>query len=208
MTGPQTGAPTDVTGGMPATEGAAPQHREAPTTGDPLATLDDAARARFRAIADLLIPAAHGMPSAAAVVSDDRLRFVFTARPDLLEPFQAALRPELGEDPATRLAALERDDSTTLSALQLVLVAGYYTDRGVRELIGYPGQVAIEVRSWEVPPYLEEGLVDALLSRGPVWRDPATGQRAVLDGTPTTYAERYWSTERRPEGGHDGHDGA
>lgn len=208
MTGPQTGAPTDVTGGMPATEGPAPEHREAPTTGDPLATLDEAARARFRAIADLLIPAAHGMPSAASVVTDDRLRFVFTARPDLLEPFRAALRAELGDDPAARLATLERDDPTSLSALQLVLVAGYYTDRAVRELIGYPGQMAIEVRSWEVPPYLEEGLIDALLARGPVWRDPATGQRAVIEGTPRTYAERYWSTERRPEGGHDGHDGA
>jgi hypothetical protein len=208
MTGPQTGAPTDLTGGMPATEGAAPEHREEPTSGDPLATLADATRARFTAIADRLIPAAHGMPSAAAVVTGDRLRFVFTARPDLLEPFRTALRPELGEDPASRLTTLERDDPTSLAALQLVLVAGYYTDRRVRELIGYPGQVAIEVRSWEVPPYLEEGLIDALLARGPVWRDPATGTRAVLDGTPTTYAERYWSTERRPEGGHDGHDGA
>ena len=208
MTGPQTGAPTDVTGGMPATEGAAPEHREPPTGGDPLAALDDATRARFTVIADRLIPAAHGMPSAAVVVSDDRLRFVFTARPDLLEPFRTALRPDLGEDPAARLATLERDDPTSLSALQLVLVAGYYTDRRVRELIGYPGQVAIEVRSWELPPYLEEGLIDALLARGPVWRDPNTGKRAVLDGTPTTYAERYWSTERRPEGGHDGHDGA
>ena len=208
MTGPRTGAPTDVTGGMPATEGTAPEHREAPTAGDPLATLDDAMRARFRAIADHLIPAAHGMPSAAAVLTDDRLRFVFNARPDLLDPFRAALQADLGEDPAARLGTLERDDPTSLSALQLVLVSAYYTDRAVRELIGYPGQIAIEVRSWEVPPYLEEGLIDALLARGPVWRDPATGQRAVIDGTPTTYAERYWSTERRPEGGHDGHDGA
>ena len=87
-----------------------------------------------------------------------------------------------------------------------MIVAGYYTDARVRELIGYPGQMAIEVRSWEYPAYLEEGLIDAVLARGPVWRDPATGQRAVDAGAPRTYAER-WSTDAgSPEGGHDGRD--
>jgi len=28
--------------------------------------------------------------------------------------------------------------------------------------------------------YLEEGLIDAVLARGPVWRDPRTGKRAVI----------------------------
>ena len=203
----ETGAPTDLTGGMPVTE---PTLRGADATldVDPLSGVDADARRIFAAIADRLIPAAHGMPSAAEVVGDDRLRFVLRARPDLLEPFVAALRAELGDDPATRLATLEADEPGSLAALQLVLVGGYYTDKRVREGIGYPGQMAIEVRSWEVPPYLEEGLIDAVLARGQVWRDPATGKRAVVEGTPQTYAERYWSTERRPEGGHDGRDGS
>ena len=179
-----------------------------PTAADPLASVDGAARLTFAAIAEHLIPAAHGMPSAADVVDDARLGFVLRARPDLVDPFLAALRPGLGDDPETRLAALGRDDPASLAALQLVLVGGYYTDKRVRELIGYPGQLAIEVRSWEIPPYLQEGLIDEVLRRGQVWRDPATGQRAVVEGTPRTYAERYWSTERRPEGGHDGRDGS
>ena len=205
MTDRATGAPTDLTGGMPVTE---PAGDVRGPSGDPLAGLDSGARGRFTALADRLIPAAHGMPSAAEVVTDDRLRFVLRARRDLLEPFVAALGADLGDDPDVRLATLGRDDPATLSALQLVLVGAYYTDPRVKELIGYPGQLAIEVRSWEVPPYLEEGLIDAVLARGQVWRDPATGQRAVLDGAPKTYAERYWSAERRPEGGHDGHDRA
>ena len=205
MSGNETGAPTDATGGMPATDTAAPpRHADA----DPLTALDAGARRTFAAIADRLIPAAHGMPSAAAVVSDDRLRFVLRSRPDLSEPLVAALRPELGDDPQARLDALARDEPTNLAALQLVLVGGYYTDRRVRELIGYPGQLAIDVRSWEVPPYLEEGLIDAVLRRGAVWRDPQTGARAVVEDVPQTYAERYWSTQRRPEGGHDGRDGS
>ena len=98
------------------------------------------------------------------------------------------------------------DEPTNLSALQLTIVAGYYTEKRVRELIGYPGQEALELRSWELPAYLEEGLIDAVLARGPVWRDPATGQRAVTTDAPRTYAER-WSTDAgSPEGGHDGHD--
>jgi hypothetical protein len=173
---------------------------------DALASLDAAERATLGAIADRLIPAAHGMPSAADVLTDDRLRFVLNARPDLLEPLRTALRRDLGDDVQGRLDALGRDEPATLGALQLVIVAGYYTDRGVRELIGYPGQMALELRSWEYPVYLEEGLIDAVLARGQVWRDPATGQRATAAGTPQTYAER-WATETgSPEGGHDGRD--
>jgi hypothetical protein len=199
----ETGAPTDLTGGMPAT---------ASTDADGGTALNDDERATFRAVADHLIPAAHGMPSAAEIVTDERLRFVLRSRPDLEEPLRAALRPDLGADVAERLAGLA-EEPTNLSALQLAIVGGYYTDKRVRELIEYPGQMAIELRSWEYPAYLEEGLIDALLARGPTWRDPATGQRAVTEGAPRTYAER-WSDAKTDatsdatssEGGHDGRD--
>jgi hypothetical protein len=173
-------------------------------TTEELATLSAAERATLAAIADRLIPAAGDMPSAGEVVGDERLRFVLHARPDLLEPLRAALRSELGDDPQARLDGLGRDAPATLYALQLVIVSGYYTDPRVRELIGYPGQVALTLRSWEVPAYIDEGLVDAVLARGPVWRDPATGVRAVGTDAPRTYAERF----APPEGDRDGHDGA
>jgi hypothetical protein len=175
---------------------------------DPLAGFDTAARARLKAIADLLIPDAHGMPSAGDILTEDRLRFVLAARPDLAGPLATALQPEFGDDVQARLDALARDEPSNLGALQLVIVAGYYTDRRVRELIGYPGQMAIEVKSWVHPPYLEEGLIDAVLARGPVWRDPSTGQRAVAADAPRTYEERTWSTAAgSPEGGRDDGDG-
>jgi hypothetical protein len=162
-------------------------------------------RALFATVADHLIPAAHGMPSAADVVTDERLRFVFNARPDLVERVRTALAAGLSADPAERVAALAADDPAALGALQLTIVAGYYTDKDVRERIGYPGQIALSIRSWEVPPYVEEGLIDNLLARGPVWRDPATGKRAVVTNAPRTYAERFAAP---PEGDSDGHDGA
>jgi hypothetical protein len=163
--------------------------------------LSEQHRTTLAAIADHFIPAAHGMPSAAEVVNDDRLRFVLTARPDLVEPLTAALRPELGDDVQARLEALTRDEPEALDALQLVVVAGYYTDKRVRELIGYPGQEAIEVRSWIVPEYIEQGLIDAIIARGPVWRDPSTGRRAAATTQMQTYAERFSSVPAESEGG-------
>jgi hypothetical protein len=162
-------------------------------------TLDQRELATLAAIADHLVPAAGDMPSAAAVVDADRLEFVLRARPDLVEPLRTALAAHLGDDPQVRLDRLGLEDPAALGALQLAIVGGYYTDRRVRELIGYPGQVAIELRSWEYPAYLEEGLIDAVLARGPVWRDPQTGRRAVVEGAPQSYAERF--AEVAPEGG-------
>jgi hypothetical protein len=161
-----TGAPTDLVGGMPAT-----------ADGPVPAALPDDEVATLRAVADHFIPAAHGMPSAADVLTDARLQFVLRSRPDLVQPLRTALRPELGGDVTERLTALAAEP-TNLSSLQLAIVAGYYTDADVRERIGYPGQVAQTLYSWKVPPYIEEGLIDAVVARGPVWRDPATGRRA------------------------------
>jgi hypothetical protein len=145
-------------------------------------------------VADHLIPAAHGMPSAGEVVDAARIAFVLNARPDLRGPLMASLRPELGNDPAKRLAALAADEPDNLGALQLVIVGAYYTDKTVKDLIGYNGQEAIEVKSWLLPQYLEEGLIDRVLANGPMWRDPSTGQRAVVADAPRTYAERFAAT--------------
>jgi len=175
----------------------------------PALTQDE--RAVLANVADHLIPAAHGMPSAAEVLTEERLRFVLNARPDLVEPIRTALGagasgdPAAGGDPAARLAALAESDPAALGALHLAIVAGYYTDKRVRELIGYPGQIALSIRSWEIPPYVDEGLIDAVLARGAVWRDPATGRRAVVPNAPRTYAERFAAPG---EGESDGHDGA
>jgi len=175
---------------------------------DPIATLDDTARDTFARVADHLIPAASGMPSAGEVVTPDRLRFVLRSRADLLGPIRAALRSELGPDVRARLEALAAAEPANLGALQLAIVAGYYTDKRVRDLIGYPGQMAIEVKSWLVPEYLEEGLIDAVLARGAVWRDPSTGRRAVVENQPRTYAERFAEHVPEREGGSDGGDRA
>lgn len=160
-----------------------------PPGGDPLAGLDDARRAVFAEIADRLIPEAHGMPSAAAVVGDARLRFVLNARPDLAQPLAAALRPDLGADPEKRLAVLEQDEPDHHAALVSTVVFAYYTDADVRDRLGYPGQEAKTLYSWKLPEYIEEGLIDQVLARGAVWRDPETGVRATAGYPPLAWTE-------------------
>jgi hypothetical protein len=151
---------------------------------DPAQGIDTGRRATLSAVAGLLIPEAHGMPSAGDVVGEARLRFVLGARPDLAAPLREALRPELGGDPAARLATLEREEPDRHAALISTIVFGYYTDKRVRELLRYPGQEAKTLYSWKVPDFIEEGLTDQVLARGPVWRDPATGLRAVAAPPP------------------------
>ncbi len=144
---------------------------EAPTEHDLLA--DPERRAIFASVAQHLIPAAHGMASAGDVVDAQRVAFVLGARPDLAAGLWAALRAELGDDPAYRLSVLAADDQGDLAALQLVVVGGYYTDSAVRAAIGYPGQLARPVNALDFPAYIEEGLIDDVVRRGPIWRDPS-----------------------------------
>lgn len=138
--------------------------------------LDPARRTVLGAVADELIPAAHGMPSAGSVLDLGRIEFVLGARPDLLKPLSDALRPGLGDTPRERLRALV-DEPDNLAALQLAVVAGYYSDADVRDRIGYPGQIARPVNAFDYPEYVGEGLVDRVVERGPIWRDPSDARQ-------------------------------
>jgi hypothetical protein len=140
-------------------------------------------RERLRRFADALIPAAHDMPAASEVgVADRQLDRVLAARPDLAEPLARALA---GADPSDRdgsLARLLERDREAHDALLLVVAGGYYIDPGVRRRIGYTGQQPVEVRPEIIPNYVEEGLIEPLLERGPVYRPvDETEPGGVLD---------------------------
>jgi hypothetical protein len=99
---------------------------------------------RLDELADLLIPAEDGMPSASeAGATGEWLEAVLQARPDLREPVEN-LEP---------------------AALASAIVAAYYFNPDVRERIGYAGQQAIPLG----PPDHEEFL-ESVKSRGPVYR--------------------------------------
>ncbi len=146
------------------------------------APIDDALRSRLRAFADVLIPAAHEMPSASEVgVADRQLDVVLGARPDLAEPLARALQLVDPADHEGSLARLHEEDLAAHEALLLTVVGGYYIDRDVRRRLGYTGQVPVEVRPEIIPNYVEEGLVEPLLARGPIYRPVADATGLTSD---------------------------
>ena len=140
----------------------------------------DELRARLRAFADALIPAAHGMPAAGEVgVADGQLDRVLESRPDLLEPLRRALAQADAGNAERSLATIQEADPAAHDALLLTVVGGYYMHPRVRELLGYDGQVPVEVRPEIVQNYVEEGLIEPVLERGPVYRAaPEKGEDA------------------------------
>lgn len=133
-------------------------------------------RARLRELADALIPAADGMPAASEVgVADGQLDRVLAARPDLSAPLRDALARAEGQLGAEWLARLADEDAPAYEALLLAVVGGYYTDRDVRRRLGYQGQEPLQVQPEIVPSYVEEGLLDGVLERGPIYRQVPDG---------------------------------
>lgn len=138
--------------------------------------VDDSHRDRLRVFADVLIPEAHGMPAASEVgVADGQLDRVLAVRDDLTAPLLRALAVVDPADHEGSLEVLQRDDAEAHDALLLVIVGGYYIDADVRRRLGYDGQVPTEVRPEIIPNYVEEGLIEPLLERGPVYREVPDG---------------------------------
>ena len=121
-------------------------------------------RARLATLADELIPAGDGMPAASQVgIHEALLDQVLLSRPDLAEPLGRALDSDVGDPPA-RLMTLATSDWPAYQALVEVVSGGYYLHPRVRKLIGYPGQEARPVQPDHYPAYVEEGLLDHLVS--------------------------------------------
>jgi hypothetical protein len=134
----------------------------------------DARRAQLGAIADLLIPAGSGMPSASeAGVAGQFLDEVIAARPDLEAPLDAALAQVDGLDADTALAAL-RGDADGWGVVSAVVPAAYFLNPAMRAAIGYPGNESRPIDADAEPDYLADGLLDSVISRGAVYRPTPT----------------------------------
>lgn len=122
--------------------------------------MTDTQRATFAALADLLIPAAHGMPAASAIgLSGAPLDRVLRARPDLEAPLCSALDAlPKGLDGAT---------PAQLDLLLLVAGCAYTADPRIKALLGYPGQ---DGRSLPRAGFGAEDLAMVMMERPPMWR--------------------------------------
>ena len=129
--------------------------------------------ARLEELADVMLPAAHGMPSASEVEAvTSHLEEVLGWRDDLRQPLIDALA---ALDPATftveRLSAFLAEDVGSYTALTTVVAACYYLSPVVRDTIGYPGQVAKTYDPFAYTEWVAEGLLDPVVERGPIWRE-------------------------------------
>lgn len=133
-------------------------------------------RARFAELADVLIPAEGTMPAASAAGAAARgLDLVLRARPDLDGPLRAAVTQGSGpsEEPAAEAVAdLAAAGGAVWQALTTAVSAAYYSDRVVRQLIGYPGQQARKVDPFEYTRYVADGLLDGVVERGSCYQTP------------------------------------
>ncbi len=133
--------------------------------------IDALQRKTFLAIADVLIPAAEGMPAASQVgVGDEVLDRILSLRDDLREPFVRGIAAAAGKEPQAAVEALNRHDPEALGAIGLVASGAYYMSPRVRALIGYPGQEKRPGNPDEIPEYVANGMLQQVIDRGPIYR--------------------------------------
>ena len=133
------------------------------------ANFDSAQRAVLAGLADVLIPAGDGMPSAsAASVAEEGLDQVLTAVPSLVADVAEVLARAKGCEPVEFVARLAEADAAAYGVLTEVVAAAYFLNSDVRKAVGYTGQgpSPLDPRA----DYMEDGLLESVIKRGPIYR--------------------------------------
>lgn len=133
-------------------------------------------RERFTTLADVLIPAAEGMPSASqAEVPGRWIEDALGYRPDLVSGLESALQAA-GDLPAEEaIEILNRDHIPAFEALGTLTAGAYFLNPAVRDLIGYPGQVPTPPKD-DTDTYFD--LLENVVERGQVYRDVPQGEES------------------------------
>jgi hypothetical protein len=135
---------------------------------------DPAQRAVLAGLADVLIPAGDGMPSASAAGVDEHgLDQVLAAVPSLAASLADVLSRAKGREPAEVIRSLARTDPSAYGVLTEVVTAAYFMNADVRKAVGYTGQgpSPLDPRV----DYMEDGLLESVIKRGPIYRPTPKG---------------------------------
>ncbi len=133
--------------------------------------LNDTQRSRLASLADELMPAGGGLPAASEV--DVHLVWIdqaLNAVPIMGNAVRFAL--ELPGEPAEAVEALRERHPEAFMAFTFVLSGAYFMHPRVRQALGYEG-LAVEPNpplEGEAEYYLDDGLLQPVLARGPVYR--------------------------------------
>ena len=135
-------------------------------------------RERLGELADVLIPAAPGHLSASqADVAGSGLDPMLATCPELAGGLHGVLSKAAAGDAATAVDRLRENEPAAFGILAEFAAAAYFLNPTVRETIGYAGQTARPIDP--SPDYLEDGLLDSVIRRGPIYRPtPGTSQAA------------------------------
>lgn len=132
-------------------------------------SLDEAERAVLAEIADVLIPAGDGFPSASAAgIAEKRLDEVLSIRPDLAVALKQVLIAAQSRDPVEVVAELQTKDPASFGVLAEVVAGAYFLNPEIRTAIGYDGQTPrpIDPQSSD----LDGELLRTVIERGPIYR--------------------------------------
>jgi hypothetical protein len=133
--------------------------------------IDTQQRATLAGLADVLIPAGDGMPSAATAGAAERwLDEVLRALPEVDGPLAALLDRLADVEPGAAVQMLERADPPGFDLLCTVVAGAYFLNPEVRQAIGYPGQQALPIVPEDPPDYEQDGLLASVIARGPIYR--------------------------------------
>lgn len=123
------------------------------------------------ALADVLIPSAESMPAFSELKGHQiHVERVLMLRPELQADLRRALASADSSLPSDTLEKLNMDDPQAFGTLGLVASSAYYLDAGVRDLLGYPGQISRPARPDEEHDYLHDDLLQPVIDRGPIYR--------------------------------------
>ncbi len=132
-------------------------------------SFDQNERALLAELADVLIPAAGGRPSASqADVAGQWLDAVLIARPDLDGRLKDVLEKARYGTPNDVVTDLRANDPDALAVLAEIVPGAYFLNPDVQQAIGYAGQ---EPRPMDPrPDYMEDGLLESVIRRGRIYR--------------------------------------
>ena len=139
-------------------------------------SFDPSQRAVLAGLADVLIPAGDGMPSAsAAAVAEQGLNQVLAAVPSLGASLADVLARAKGREAAEVVTSLARTDPAAYGILTEVVTAAYFMNPNVRQAVGYTGQgpTPLDPRV----DYMEDGLLESVIKRGPIYRPTPKANR-------------------------------
>ena len=133
--------------------------------------LSESQRRRLAGLADGLITGGAGLPSASgADVHAVWIDRTLAARPDLVPTVLDVLdRPG---SVAEVLAALWDSDRPKFDAFALAVSGSYLINPQIRQALGFPGPVPAKTPAFpdEAESYLEDGILDVVIQRGPIYR--------------------------------------